>query len=133
VCVYIETVIKQVIRGYIQTFPDWVDNKLYAYNNKPSLKSNTKDYGVKTHYIDSQNSNINAPSIESYTICSSRSRQPVRKLLDTPLYITTIKNNFDISTSGTKFRIETFRKSRSDNPFGERRSFIQFEGDNDVI
>jgi len=70
---------------------------------------------------------------ESYTICSSRSRQPVRKLLDTPLYITTIKNNFDISTSGTKFRIETFRKSRSDNPFGERRSFIQFEGDNDVI
>jgi len=27
------------------------------------------------------------PVTESYTVCSSRSRRPVRKLLDTPSYI----------------------------------------------
>jgi hypothetical protein len=30
------------IRGCIQTFPDWVDKEIYAYNNKHSLISNTK-------------------------------------------------------------------------------------------
>jgi hypothetical protein len=37
------------IRGCIQKFPDSVDNEIYAYNNKHSLRSNTKDYGVKAH------------------------------------------------------------------------------------
>jgi hypothetical protein len=37
------------IRGYVQKFPDWVDNEIYAYNNKHSLRSNTKGYGGKTH------------------------------------------------------------------------------------
>jgi len=37
------------IRGWIQKFPDWVDNELYACNNKYSLRSNTKGYGGKTH------------------------------------------------------------------------------------
>jgi hypothetical protein len=32
--------------GYIQKFPDWVDNEI---NNKNSLRSNTKGYGGKTH------------------------------------------------------------------------------------
>jgi hypothetical protein len=33
----------------IQKFPVWVDNEIYAYNNKHSLRSNTKGYGGKTH------------------------------------------------------------------------------------
>jgi hypothetical protein len=36
------------IRAFIQKFPNWVHNKIYAYNNKHSLRSNTKDYGDKT-------------------------------------------------------------------------------------
>jgi len=35
--------------GRIQSFPDWVDNEMYAYNNKHSLRSNTKGSGGKTH------------------------------------------------------------------------------------
>jgi hypothetical protein len=53
-------------------------------NNKHSLRSNTKGYGGKTHYTYSQN-DTTAPS-DSCTICSSRSRRPVRKLLDTSSY-----------------------------------------------
>jgi hypothetical protein len=37
------------LRGCIQTFPDWVDNEIYAYNNKHSLRSNAKGYGGKTY------------------------------------------------------------------------------------
>jgi hypothetical protein len=33
----------------IQKFPDWVDNEIYAYNNKHSWRSYTKGYGGKTH------------------------------------------------------------------------------------
>jgi hypothetical protein len=36
-------------RGRIQKCPDWVDKEIYAYNNKHSLRSNTKCYGGKTH------------------------------------------------------------------------------------
>jgi hypothetical protein len=43
-------------------FPNGVDNEIYAYNNKHSLRSNTKGYGSKTHQTDSQNSNTTAPS-----------------------------------------------------------------------
>jgi hypothetical protein len=35
---------------------------MYAYNNKHSLRSNTKFYGGKTHYTNSQNSDATAPS-----------------------------------------------------------------------
>jgi hypothetical protein len=35
------------IGGYIQKFPDRVDNEIN--NNKHSLRSNTKGYGGKTH------------------------------------------------------------------------------------
>jgi hypothetical protein len=45
---------------YIQKFPDWVDNEIN--NNKYSLRNNTKGYGSKTHWTDSQNSNTTAPS-----------------------------------------------------------------------
>jgi hypothetical protein len=47
-------------RAAIWTGPDWVYNEIYAYNNKCSLRSNTKGYGDKTH--DSQNSNTTALS-----------------------------------------------------------------------
>jgi hypothetical protein len=33
---------------------------MYAYKNKLSLRSNTKGYGDKTHYIDSRNSDKTA-------------------------------------------------------------------------
>jgi hypothetical protein len=46
----------------IQKFPDWVDNEIYAWNNKHSLRSNTKGYGGKTPKTDSQNSDTTAPS-----------------------------------------------------------------------
>jgi hypothetical protein len=51
------------------------------------LRSNTKDYGGKTHKTDSQISDITAPSGRAVTIFSSRSRLPVWKLLDTPSYV----------------------------------------------
>jgi len=35
--------------GVTKKFPDWVDNEIYAYNNKHSLRSNIKGYGGKTH------------------------------------------------------------------------------------
>jgi hypothetical protein len=49
------------IRRCIQKFPDWVDNEI---NNKSKnlLRSNTKGYGNKTHFTDSQNSDTTAPS-----------------------------------------------------------------------
>jgi len=63
-------------------------NEISNNNNKHTLRSNTKCYGGKTHYTDSQNSVTTVPSgRELYTICSYRSRWPVRKLLDTPSYV----------------------------------------------
>jgi hypothetical protein len=37
------------IRGCIQKFSDWVDNEIYDYSSKHSLRGNTKGYGSKTH------------------------------------------------------------------------------------
>jgi len=47
-------------RGYIEKFSDSLDNEINNNNNKHSLRSNTKGYGGKTHYTDSQNSDITA-------------------------------------------------------------------------
>jgi hypothetical protein len=49
------------LRGCIQKFPDRVNNEMNN-NNNHSLRSNTKAYGGKTRYTDSQNSNTTAPS-----------------------------------------------------------------------
>jgi hypothetical protein len=49
-----------LVRVCIQKFPDWVDNEIYTYNYKHSLRSNTKGYGGRTHYTDSQNSDTTA-------------------------------------------------------------------------
>jgi hypothetical protein len=75
------------IRGCNQKFPDWVDNEINN-NNKHLLRSNnTKGYGGKltrmTHKIAIQLHLV----AESWTICSSHSRRPVRKLLDTPSHM----------------------------------------------
>jgi hypothetical protein len=40
--------IRFIIWECIQKFSKWVDNEMYAYNNKHSLKSDTKGYGGKT-------------------------------------------------------------------------------------
>jgi len=48
-------------------------------NKKHSLRGNKRGYGGKTYYTDSQNSNTTAPSGRDCTICSYRSRWPVRK------------------------------------------------------
>jgi hypothetical protein len=40
---------EEKIWGFIQKFPDWVDNEINNSNNKHSLRSNTKVYGSKTH------------------------------------------------------------------------------------
>jgi len=48
------------VRGCIQKFPDWVDNEVNS--NKYSLRSNTRCYGDKTHYTDSQDSDTTATS-----------------------------------------------------------------------
>jgi hypothetical protein len=39
----------RAVRGCIRKFPDSVDDEIYAYNNKHSLRNNTKGYGGKTH------------------------------------------------------------------------------------
>jgi hypothetical protein len=46
--------------GYIWKFLDWV--AIEISNNKHSWRSNTKGYGDKTHYTDSQNCDTTAPS-----------------------------------------------------------------------
>jgi hypothetical protein len=50
------------LREYIQKFPDWVDNEINNNNNKHSLRSNTKGYGGKIYYTDSQNNDTTATS-----------------------------------------------------------------------
>jgi hypothetical protein len=41
----------RIIQECIQKFPDWVDNEIYAYNNKHSLRSDTKNYDNKIHWM----------------------------------------------------------------------------------
>jgi hypothetical protein len=69
--------------GYIQKFPDWVDNETKTTINTRweatqrvaavKLTRLTNEIAIQLHLV-----------AESCTICSSRSRRPVRKLLDTP-------------------------------------------------
>jgi hypothetical protein len=72
----------------IQKLPDWVYNEICAYLWYYPLRSKTQRVMVAkltrlTHKIAIQLHLV----AESFTICSSRSRRPVRKLLDTPLYM----------------------------------------------
>jgi hypothetical protein len=77
-------------RGCIQKFQDNVDKEINNNNNnKHSLRSNTNCYSDKltrlTHKIAIELHLV----AESCTICSSRSRRPVRKLFVTPSYMST--------------------------------------------
>jgi hypothetical protein len=51
-----------ILRGCIQTFPDWVDNEIYSYLWYYPVRSNKKGHGGKIHQTDSQNSDTTAPS-----------------------------------------------------------------------
>jgi hypothetical protein len=65
--------------------------EIYAHNKKHSLKSNTKGYGSKIHYTDSQNSDTTAPSGRelyhlhfSLQVASPETRRYLKT--DVPLY-----------------------------------------------
>jgi hypothetical protein len=47
--IFINSATNPDIRGCIQKSSDWIHNEIYAYNNKHSLRCNTKGYGGKTH------------------------------------------------------------------------------------
>jgi hypothetical protein len=72
---------------YIQKFPDWVDNEIYNNNNKQWLRNNTMGYGGRPTGLTLKIAIQLHLVAEIRTICSSRSRRPVRKLLDVPSYI----------------------------------------------
>jgi len=74
--------IERKIPECIQKFPDWVDNEINN-NNKHSLSSNTKGYSGKLTRLTHETAIQLHLVAESYNICSSPSRRPVRKLLDT--------------------------------------------------
>jgi len=70
--------------GCIQKFPDWIGNEI-TMNTRweatrrvmaAKLTRLTRKAAIQLHLV-----------AESCTICSSRSRRPVRKLLNTPSYI----------------------------------------------
>jgi hypothetical protein len=69
------------IRGCIQKFPNWVDNEINTRWEATQsvmaakLTRPTHKILIQLHLV-----------AESYTICSSRSRRPARKLLDIPSY-----------------------------------------------
>jgi hypothetical protein len=80
------------VQRCIQKYPDRVCNEIYAYLWYCSLRAiqrlMTAKLIILSHKIVTQLHLV----AESYTICSSRSRWPVRKLLDTPSYVTLISN-----------------------------------------
>jgi hypothetical protein len=79
-----------------QKFPDWVHNELN--NNKHSLRSKQRVMAAKLTTL-TQKIAIQIHLVEeSCTICSSRSRRPVLKLLNTPSYICTSFFSFKIYT-----------------------------------
>jgi hypothetical protein len=79
-------VVTNTVHTYIHTYIHTYEgaSKIFRMrqrnNNKHSSRSNTKGYGGKTHKIAIQLHLVT----ESSTICSSRFKRPVRKLLDTP-------------------------------------------------
>jgi hypothetical protein len=72
------------VRGCIQKFPDWVYNEITTINTR--WEATQRVMAAKLTRLSQKNSDTTYLVAESCTICSSRSRQPVRKLLDTPSY-----------------------------------------------
>jgi hypothetical protein len=85
------------VRGCIQKFSDWVIMKYKFTTINTRWEATQRVMAEKlttlTHKIAMQLHLV----AESCTICSSRSRWPVRKLVDTPSYMTMkwISNNWD--------------------------------------
>jgi hypothetical protein len=73
------------LRRCVQKFPEYVDNEMNN-NNKHLSRSNKKDYDGKLTRLTHKTAIRLLVVAESCTICSSRSRRQVRKLLDTPSY-----------------------------------------------
>jgi hypothetical protein len=71
------------VRGCVLKFPDWVDNEIDIDDNKHSFRSNTNACDGKIHLSHKIAIQLLLVA-ERCTICSSRSKRPVRKLLDTP-------------------------------------------------
>jgi hypothetical protein len=80
------------IRGCIQKFPDWVVTKYTLTTINTRWEATQRVMAAKltrlTHKIAIQLHLV----AENCTICSSRSRRPVRKLLDTPSNYVIIQN-----------------------------------------
>jgi hypothetical protein len=81
-------------RGCIQKFPDWVDNEITLTTLNTRCEATQRVMAAKltrlTHKIAIQLHLI----AERCTICSSRSKRPVRKLLDTPSYMPQVLSGF---------------------------------------
>jgi hypothetical protein len=73
------------IRGYIQKFPDWVENETTTINTR--CEAIQKVMAAKLTRLAHRMAIQLHLMAESYTICSSHSRWPVRKLFDIPSYI----------------------------------------------
>jgi len=79
------------IRGCIRKFPDWVITKYTLTSINTHWEATQRDMAAEltrlTHKIAIELHLV----ADSCTISSSRSRRPVRKLLDTPLYLNNLR------------------------------------------
>jgi hypothetical protein len=102
-------------------------NETYAYNNKHSLRSNAKVMAAKlarlTHRIAIQLHLV----AESCTICSSRSRRPVRKLLVTPSYASAASSTFEFKTNKTEIISEYFWTALTSIPEEKRTGKTNYQ------
>jgi hypothetical protein len=89
-----------IIRRCIQKFPDWVDNEITIMNTR--CEATKRVMATKlirlTHKIAAQLHLV----AESCIVCSSRSRRPDRKLLDTPSYVYALQQQRHWKTQNRK-------------------------------
>jgi hypothetical protein len=90
-----------ILQGCIQKFPDWVDNEIYAYNT--SWEATQRGMETKiTRLIHKIAIQLHLVA-ESCTICSSRSRRQVRKLLVTASYVPALTPRLQLSEVALQF------------------------------
>jgi hypothetical protein len=96
------------LQGRIQKFPDWVDNEIRTINTRwdttqsvmvAKLTRPTHKIVIQLHLM-----------AESCTICSSGSRRPVQKLLDTPSKHIYVSDRFPFN-SGSYSWIKIFNST----------------------
>jgi hypothetical protein len=75
-----------IIRGWIQNFPDRLDNEIKTAKINTRWEATQRVMAAKLNTLTHKIAIQLHPVAESCTIWSSRSRRPVRKLLDTPSY-----------------------------------------------